>query len=72
MPEQSRSRHKSPNPLTGEGYQERRVGIKTCFESSECKPKRTNEKKHFDIYYWRLWLSSIRVLLLDQDEKWIF
>lgn len=33
MPEQSRSRSKSPNPLTGEGYSDRQRGKRTRYET---------------------------------------
>ena len=31
MPEQSRSRSRSPNPVTGQGYSDKKNGIKTNF-----------------------------------------
>lgn len=52
MPEQSRSRSRSPNPLTGQGYSDKKNGIKTNFNRTIQKNERPSEKKHFyHIYY---------------------
>lgn len=46
----------SPNPLTGQGYSEKKKGIKTSFERVRTEPRSElraqSHKKHFNFYFY--------------------
>jgi hypothetical protein len=37
--------------LTGEGYAERKGGIRTAFEGGKSTVEKASERKHFRLYY---------------------